>query len=615
MSFIDKRLRVLFARIINKVDEFGLLYIVDKVLSIITPLCAIIFMVGLVYAFGFSLTQDKIESVAVFVDVIWWVFFLNVAYRLSVGGKKQFEKHKVMSWIVGGLFVLSFFSKLFGNSDSSSIISMFWQTIASNIFLIPLLCFYSFTTISNTLVGLISKKTTPALLLSVSFFVIIIIGALLLLLPRSTYADISIIDAIFVATSAVCVTGLTPVDVSTVFTMEGQLIIAALIQIGGLGVMTLTSFFALFFMGNTGLYNHLALRDMVSSESLGSLLSTLIYILGFTLVIESIGMLLIWMNIHGTMDMTLFEELFFAGFHSVSAFCNAGFSTLPGNLGDEAIMGRHTSIYLVISGLIILGGIGFPLLVNFKEMISYQLKRQWKRFVNPDYGFISIPHIANINSRIVLHTTIALLIFGTASFAILEWNGAFADMTTYEKLVHSFFNAVSPRTAGFNSVSVSSFSIQTLLIYMFLMWIGGAAQSTAGGVKVNVFYVAIKNLASVFRGTQRVEIFGREISDNSIRRANATVFISIIVIGLAVFLLTILEPNIPVLNLIFESISAIGTVGSTLDTTPLLGDGGKLMIIALMFIGRIGVLIIFLSFVAPQKNRKYRYPQGHIIIN
>lgn len=211
--------------------------------------------------------------------------------------------------------------------------------------------------LSNGLVRLLGRRTNPSLILAASFLVIILIGAGLLMLPRCTVDGVTLswVDALFTSTSAVCVTGLVPVDVSATFTPAGLTVIILLIQIGGLGVMTLTSFFAMFFMGNTSLYNQLVVRDMVSSNSLGSLLSTLLYILGFTLVIEGVGMLSIWFSIHGTLGMDVQDELAFSAFHSISAFCNAGFSTLPGNLGNPMVMTNHNWLYITVSLLIIFG--------------------------------------------------------------------------------------------------------------------------------------------------------------------------------------------------------------------------------------------------------------------
>ena len=436
------------------------------------------------------------------------------------------------------------------------------------------------------------------------------------MLPRSTFEDVTLswIDSLFISTSAVCVTGLVPVDVSATFTPMGLTVIAILIQIGGVGVMTLTSFFAMFFMGDTSIYNQLAVRDMLSSKSLNSLLSTMRYILLLTLLIELLGMLSIWASVHGTLGMDLEEELWFSAFHSVSAFCNAGFSTMSGNLGNELLMNNHTWFYIFISLLIIFGGIGFPILVNFKEIFVYYLKRAWA-LVFRHVRVRKRQHIYDLNTKIVLYVTAVLLIGGTVMILVAEWDNAFAGMTVWQKITHAFFNSACPRTAGFNSVDLTTLSVQSLLVYIFLMWIGGSSQSTAGGIKVNAFAASLLNLVSVLRGKDRVEISGREISYDSIRRSNATVVLSFIVLSTAVFLLTIFEPAIPVSSLIFESVSALSTVGSSLNITPLFGTPAKIIIIMLMFIGRVGTLTLMLGFVKKKENLHYKYPSGTIIIN
>ncbi len=380
---------------------------------------------------------------------------------------------------------------------------------------------------SNGLVRLLGRRTNPSLILAVSFLAIILIGTGLLMLPRCTVNGITWVDSLFTATSAVCVTGLVPVDVSTTFTTGGLVVIILLIQVGGLGVMTLTSFFAMFFMGNTSLYNQLVVRDMVSSNSLGSLLSTLLYILGFTLVIEGIGMVSIWFSIHGTLGMNLEGELAFAAFHSISAFCNAGFSTLSGNLGNSMVMTNHNWLFISVSLLIILGGIGFPILVNFKDIVLYHLRHVWRFVRTRKLERHKVSHLYNLNTRIVLIMTFLLLVTGTLAIAAFEWNASFAGMPVADKWTQAFFNATCPRTAGFSSVDLASLSVQTLLVYLVLMWIGGGAQSTAGGVKVNAFAVVVLNLVAVLRGSERVGGIRKELSHDSIRRSNATVVMSL----------------------------------------------------------------------------------------
>ena len=333
----------------------------------------------------------------------------------------------------------------------------FWLFLNNRIFQLILLLLLSLLRLSSGVIGLLGKRTNPSLILAGSFFLIICIGTGLLMLPRCTVDGISWVNALFVSTSAVCVTGLVPVDVATTFTSLGQLVIIILIQIGGLGVMTLTCFFAMFFMGNTSVYNQLAVRDMISSDSLSSLLSTVIYILFFTLVIEGAGMLVLFLSIHGTLGMTVQQEMVFAAFHSISAFCNAGFSTLSENLGNPLVMQHHNLLYITISVLIILGGIGFPILVNFKHIAGYHLKRLFYFIRTGKRDRQRIRHLYNLNTKIVLLTTLILLTGGTIAILLFEWNGAFAGMSMPDKWVQAFFNATCPRTAGFTSIGLTSF--------------------------------------------------------------------------------------------------------------------------------------------------------------
>lgn len=490
-----------------------------------------------------------------------------------------------------------------------------WTFFHSHYYRIGILLLYSLLQLSSSLVRLLGRRTNPSLILASSFLVIIFIGAGLLMLPRATCHGISWIDALFTATSATCVTGLVSVDVPSTFTLEGQIIIILLIQIGGLGVMTLTSFFAMFFMGNTSLYNQLVVGDMISSNSLNSLLSTLLYILGFTLAIEGIGMVVIWFSIHDTLGMTLQEELYFAAFHSVSAFCNAGFSTLPGNLGNPAVMQQHNLLFMTVSFLIILGGIGFPILVNLKETLFYYLRYLKWFCVGRSSRFPKQVHLYNLNTRIVLIMTAILLVFGTLAIALYEWNHAFAGMSVTDKWVHAFFNATCPRTAGFTSVGLTTLSTQTLLLMIALMIIGGGTQSTAGGVKINVFAVILLNLWAVIRGANRVTIFHRELSDDSIRRSNAVLMLYLILLFAAIFVMSLLEPEASIMALTFECVSALSTVGSSLDLTPVLSTAGKSVIILLMFIGRVGAFTLLLGLVKQVKKRNYKYPSDNIIIN
>lgn len=585
------------------------------VMAFITHLASILLIMGVVYEHGFTISDIEARQLHHLYRGVWFVFLLDVTLRLLLeykGTRRVFGK---FTWILTALLYLTIIPVIFHRPDQEGAIQHFWIFLDGKSFHIILLLLFSFLNLSNGLVRMLGRRTNPSLILAVSFLIIILIGTGLLMLPRCTVNGIGWVDSLFISTSAVCVTGLTSVDVSSTFTSAGFVVIILLIQIGGLGVMTLTSFFAMFFMGNTSLYNQLVVRDMVSSNSLNSLLSTLVYILGFTLVIEGMGMFAIWSDIRGTMGMDLQEELAFSAFHAISAFCNAGFSTLSGNLGNSLVMTGHNPFYIYISLLIILGGIGYPILVNFKDIVLYHLKRIWKFLHTWRWDRRGFYHLYNLNTRIVLIVTFLLLFFGTAGIALFEWNASFSGMPVADKWTQAFFNATCPRTAGFSSVDLAGLSVQTLLIYLFLMWVGGASQSTAGGVKVNAFAVVVLNLVAVVRGTERVEVSGRELSYDSIRRSNATVVMSFGVLFLYIFTISILEPNLSIMAITFECVSALSTVGSSLNATPLLQDNSKLLIASLMFIGRVGLITLMLGVIKQKKHTKYRYPSGQIIIN
>lgn len=589
--------------------------IVLGLVEMLTYLASLLLIVGVIYEHGFPLSPSEIAGLNSVYKGVWIIFLIDVTLHVILEYRDTKKNYRNLAWILHGLLYLTLVPVIFHRPEESGAILHFWEFLDGKLYHVLLLLVLSFLNLSNGLVRLLGRRTNPSLMLAAGFMTFILIGTGLLMLPLCTVDGISWIDSLFTATSAVCVNGLVPVDVSTAFTPTGHVVIILLIQIGGLGVMTLTSFFAMFFMGNTSLYNQLVVRDMVSSNSLGSLLSTLLYILGFTLVIEGIGMVAIWFSIHDTLGMSFEDELAFAAFHSISSFCNAGFSTLPGSLGNPLLMDGHNFLYVSVSILIILGGIGFPILVNFKDIVLYRLRHFWKMLRTRKLDKHNMPHLYNLNTKIVLIMTFLLLTIGTLAIAILEWNGSFAGMTITEKITQAFFNATCPRTAGFTSVDLASLSLQTLLLYLALMWIGGGSQSTAGGIKVNTFAVVLLNLAAVLRGTNRVEVFGRELSSDSIRRSNATVFMSLAVLFFSIFILSILEPKASLMALAFECVSALSTTGASLNLTSSLGDVSKLLVAFLMFIGRVGLITLMLGIIKQKKNLKYRYPSDNIIIN
>ena len=587
--------------------------------SFMANLGALCVIVGGVLEFGFELTNKLIRELDLVYFWAWSMFLIERVGRiiLTKPGKRK-SAFSFLGWIINGLLMLTLIPiivEFFKIDHNIGLISILGNREAH----LLILFLIAFIEISNTVITSMGRKTNPALAMAVSFMFIILAGSGLLLMPRCIQPGVHLswIDSLFTATSAVCVTGLTTIDVPSTFTSFGQMVIIMLIQVGGLGIMTITSFFALFFMSNTSIYSQMLVRDMVSSKSLASLWSTLLNIFGFTAALELAGAVCIFLNIHGTIGLDLRHELFFSVFHSVSAFCNAGFSNYPDGMSAPVLMvGGHCWLYVILSLLIILGGIGYPVLVNMKAVVTKRARLIWRWLRGRRYASLSIPNLYDLNTKIVLKTTAVLIVSGTVLIAFFEWDNTFAGMQTHEKLTQAFFNAVSPRTAGFISVNLNSMCLQSIFIYTLLMWIGGASQSTAGGVKVNAFAVAILNIRSILRGSDRVEFAGREVSTDSIRRANAAVFVSVVVLSFFVFLVTLTDPDLPLKAIVFECVSAFATVGSSLGITSQLQDASKVLLVVLMFIGRVGVVTLAQGLLKQYKNQNYyKLPQDNITIS
>ena len=572
-----------------------------KVFTFMANVTALCLIVGAVLEFGFVLTdQLKYELNLVYLWT-WNMFLIERLCRLLLTERgRRKSAYSFLGWSINGLLLLTLIPiivNFFGIDDSFGILKI----LDNRTFHLLVLFLISLIELSDTVISSLGRKSNPALMMAVSFLLIIMVGSGMLLMPRCIQQGVHLswIDSLFTATSAVCVTGLTTIDVPSTFTSFGQLVIIMLIQIGGLGVMTITSFFALFFMGNTSIYNQMQVQDMVSSKSLASLWSTLLNIFGFTAILELIGAVLIFLNIHGTIDLSIRQELFFSLFHSVSAFCNAGFSNYQDGMSAPVLMAGHCWLYIILALLIILGGIGYPVLVNLKTAVLKYTKGR----------------LFDLNTKIVLRTTAILIVLGTLFIAFFEWDNTFAGMPLREKLTQAFFNAVSPRTAGFISVDLNSMCIQSIFIYTILMWIGGASQSTAGGVKVNAFAVAFLNIRAIIHGTTRVEFAGRELSSDSIRRANAAVFVSLMLLCIFVFLVTLTDPDLPLKAVVFECVSAFATVGSSLGITSQLQDSSKVLLVLLMFIGRVGLVTLAQGLLKQYKNQNYKLPQDNITIS
>lgn len=456
------------------------------------------------------------------------------------------------------------------------------------------------------------KRTAlnPAQLFLISFVVIILGGTLLLSLPGATHEGIGLLDALFTATSAVCVTGLIVVDTATHFTFFGQSILLFLIQIGGLGILTFVSYFSYFFKGEISYEKQIAINQINSSGAIGKELGLLKSILIITLSIEAFSALLIFYNTDPTAFTSVSERVFFSVFHAVSAFCNAGFSTLSDSLMQGGFQFNY-GLQLAIILTFVLGGLGFPIVSNIVSYLSYKTKGVFSFFDKPTYR----PWVLTLNSRIALITTIVLTVGGTLVFFGLEKDGVLSTHSGFGKLVTALFGATTPRTAGFNTVDASHFRFPTLLLTMFLMWVGASPKSTGGGIKTSTLAIAILNILSLARGRERIELYRREIVEVTVKRAFAMISLSIIVIAIGVLGISAFEPDLTMIEIAFESVSAYSTTGLSMGITSSLSPISKFIIIILMFVGRVSALTVLIAIFRNVINQNYRYPKEEITIH
>jgi trk system potassium uptake protein len=518
-------------------------------------------------------------------------------------GFKSFRSDFYIFSSVGVLFLLLFTINIDRSADFFN--NHYFYSIV--IFLLLIFEFSRFD-IKNLTLAL-----NPAQLFIFSFAFIIFVGAALLELPNATTAPISFVDALFTATSAVCVTGLIVVDTATQFTILGKSIILILIQIGGIGVMTFTSFFGFFFKGGaTSFSEKFLLSDFFSEENVSEISKTLLKVIFITMLVEMIGAAFLYFSLDTDYFTTIGSRVRFSVFHSISAFCNAGFSTLTDSLNDYRIRSTYSILY-VISFLIILGGIGFPILLNIYTYIKYKILSaiSWLR-TGQKKAFI--PMMISINSRLVIYTTLLLVVIGAVFFFIFEKNHTLQGMDLAGKIAHSFLSSVTPRTAGYNSVVMGNLSIAAIVLTIFLMWVGASPVSTGGGIKTSTFAIAILNAFRIARMKRHIEFHNREIHERSVNRAFAIIILSIVILGCASLILYLMEPDKGPLKILFECVSAFSTVGLSLGITPILKDSSKILLVLLMFMGRMGILTLLFAIFRSSKTSVFRYPKENILI-
>lgn len=453
----------------------------------------------------------------------------------------------------------------------------------------------------------------PTILFVISFLVLILAGTLLLLLPKTMVAgSLGFVDALFMATSAVCITGLSVVDIATQFTLFGQTVMLILMQVGGLGIMTFTGFFGYFFSGGFSYKNQLMYSEILGQNKVASVVNTLLTIVAITLLFEAVGGVLLYFSVDGALFRNREERLFFSVFHTVSAFCNAGFSTMPGGMQHAGLRFAYP-VHLIIGALFLLGGLGFGIVLNIYTFAKRWAIQFYRRLVW-DKPYKHKAWVISFNSRLVAWSTLFLVVGATVATFVLEYNNSLqAHDSQFGKWVTAFFMGNTPRSAGFANVDVSALSFSTLLVLVAMMWIGSSPGSTGGGIKTTTFAVAMLNILSLARGKEHLEIFKRRIAPEATNKAFAIIALSLLAIGFTALLLSVTDGDKPIEALVLESFSAYTTSGLSLGITPTMSNAGKLALALSMFVGRVGLLTLLVALVKNTKNKSYTYPRENVL--
>jgi len=450
--------------------------------------------------------------------------------------------------------------------------------------------------------GLTRRKNMPVvMLLSIGYFTTIILATILLMLPfASREGHTSFIDAVLTATSATCVTGLIAFDTAAHWTLFGQIVIMVAIQIGGLGFMTIITLLFMVIKRNIGLYNRTVIMQSAGSYNISGTTKLIRRIILGTLSFETLGAILIYLSIKDTYTENTW---YYAIFHSISAFCNAGFDVFGayGTTNPISLMNfsHNYGLLFTLMGLIIIGGSGF---IVWSDVIDSRFK--WSRF--------------QVHTKIVVVANSILIAIPAILFFIFEFtkvgtNAAFADMPFWDKIVNALFMSVSPRTAGFNSVDLNSMTASGQLLTVFLMLIGGNSGSTAGGVKVTTIVIIFATLISSARGQENVVMFKRRINEKLIKQSLSLLIAYLIIILTATLIIGSYE-NYTLMEILFEVVSAIGTVGLSLGLTGTCAVATKIIIIILMYIGRLGALTLFDLLLKDTNDTIVEKPEGKVLV-
>lgn len=602
-----------------------------RTLRWLTRIGALIALSGVIVEFGFGLPPRVQEQVHAIEIAVVGMFTINAIAHLI--GARQRLRFLRENWLDAALLcVLAVaLALVLAGEDSAALTRTYF--IGAQVLIVARML----VSLARTQERFASLKLRPAQLLLLSFLCLIALGSAALMLPRCRAEGappLSLLDAMFTATSAVCVTGLTVRDIGTELSFRGQLVLLVLIQIGGLGLVTIGTAITVIERSTPNLRFVAFAGELVGVRGFGALRRFLVYTVLITFALELAGAALL-IGALPAHEQPLGDRVWWGVFHSVSAFCNAGFGLANANI----VPWSHLPLIpMTLVVLVVLGGLGYPVLIDLLRfdvltlrpfhVARTRLRRfAWVRWLamrrvplpwlRSPASALQLPPTSRlqINTKLVLLTSAMLLVAGALLFYLAERRGALANSTATESLMHSLFHSAVSRTAGFNTLDLALLGLPALLLTIVLMAIGASAVSTGGGIKTGTVAVVFLTVRAMMRDRDRVEAFGRSLPARIVNAAIAVFALYMIAAISVTTLLACTQTGIDFVDLLFESVSALSTVGLSHGVTTRLDDTGRIVIAAAMLLGRLGPLAVVWTFLARRKPLHYRYPEEDVVIS
>lgn len=581
-------------------------------ISVITFITTIVAIGLILYVIGFPADANNMMIIQSSMDVMFEIFavsyFIQVIYSFE---RIKFIRETIFEAIIMLFILLTGIGHTFFSQNLIHGLALQFFPMSEDAYREFYLVFITISMLylvgqkfvkASSYIHIISVK--PAVTFILSFVLLICLGTGLLMLPEMTVQQGSadFLSSFFTSVSASCVTGLIVVDTATYWTMKGHIVILFLMQLGGIGIVSFAAFFTTFMKQGMGIKHQVIIQDFLNSESLHSAKNMLRQVIFITIVIEALAAFLLFFTWGSNVEFEYIgKKVFYSIFHGVSAFCNAGFSLFSNGLYQDVI--RESYLFHVVIGCtIIVGSIGFTTIEDVLSPIKLRerLAMPWKDW--------------SLGTKISIHTSFALIVVGMVLFFLIERNNTLKELTMFESIISSFFQSVTTRTAGFNTLDFGQFLPSTLIFMIFLMFIGASSGSTGGGIKTSTFLLILVSAIATIRGKKNVDLGKRHISNDLLFKAFSIFSFAACYNLVMIFALSITDPNIDILRLLFEQVSAFATVGLSTGITAELSLAGKIIIILSMFFGRIGTLTLALAISTRVESTKHRYPTAHLLI-